>query len=94
MLDFNGFNFGLRIKELCEERKIPISDFYRLTNTPTQRFYDWCKGSMPNLLTALNICDFFQISVEQFVFKDSVSPLDKHVAELHHKLSQIRQLVS
>ena len=91
----SNFNFGLRVKELLDERGISTADFLKQTGFPNQRFYDWCnKGSMPSVLSALRVAEFFNMSVEQFVYGKTSDKLAEYVEVLQRKLNNIKEIVS
>lgn len=91
----NNFNFGQRVKQLLEEREISTKKFLEGTGTPNQRFYDWVnKGCLPNVLTAMKIAHFFNMTVEQLVTGSTKSPLADVVENLQDRLNSIRKLCS
>lgn len=93
MKDKNNFNFGLRVKELIEERNITTAQFLKATDTPNQRFYDWCnKGAVPNVLTAMKVARFFNMTVEQLINGADTNPLIEVVDSLQKKLTDIRAI--
>lgn len=95
MKDMKDFNFGQRIKELLDERGLPLSDFLQKTETPNQRFYDWCnKGSMPSVLKALTVCEYFNMSVEKFVYGADSDKVAEYAESLQRKINAIRDLIS
>lgn len=93
MKDKNNFNFGLRVKELIAERNITTAQFLKATDTPNQRFYDWCnKGAVPNVLTAMKVARFFNMTVEQLINGADTNPLVEVVDSLQKKLTDIRAI--
>lgn len=93
MKDKNNFNFGLRVKELIAERNITTAQFLKATDTPNQRFYDWCnKGAVPNVLTAMKVARFFNMTVEQLINGADTNPLAEVVDSLQKKLTDIRAI--
>lgn len=93
MKDKNNFNFGLRVKELIAERNITTAQFLKATDTPNQRFYDWCnKGAVPNVLTAIKVARFFNMTVEQLINGADTNPLIEVVDSLQKKLTDIRAI--
>ncbi len=93
MKDKNNFNFGLRVKELIAERNITTAQFLKATDTPNQRFYDWCnKGAVPNVLTAMKVARFFNMTVEQLINGADSNPLIEVVDSLQKKLTDIRAI--
>ena len=93
MKDLTNFNFGLRVKELLEQRNISSTQFLKATGIPNQRYYDWCnKRAMPNVLTAMKVAEFFNMSVEQLIKGTTDDPLANVVESLEIKLGKIREL--
>lgn len=93
MKDKNNFNFGLRVKGLIVERNITTAQFLKATDTPNQRFYDWCnKGAVPNVLTAMKVARFFNMTVEQLINGADTNPLAEVVDSLQKKLTDIRAI--
>lgn len=93
MKDKSNYNFGLRVKQLLEMRGITTAQFLKATDTPNQRFYDWCnKGAIPNVLTAMKVAKFFGMTVEQLINGTDTDPLAEVVEHLQRKLNNIRQL--
>ena len=89
----DNFNFGLRVKQLLEMRGIMTAQFLKATETPNQRFYDWCnKGAIPNVLTAMKVAKFFNMTVEQLINGTDTDPLAEVVESLQKKLTQIREI--
>lgn len=89
------FNFGLRVKELLNEKGITSSQFLKATEIPCQRFYDWCnKGAIPNVITAMKVAEFFNMSVEQLINKNTSDPLLEIIEVLQRKLNNIREICS
>ena len=89
------FNFGLRVKELLNERGISSTQFLKATEIPCQRFYDWCnKGAIPNVITAMKVAGFFNMSVEQLINKNTSDPLLEIIEVLQRKLNNIREICS
>lgn len=95
MKDRMNYNFGLRVKELLAERNITTAQFLKATDTPNQRFYDWCnKGSMPSVLKALTVCEYFNMSVEKFVFGVDSDKVAEYAESLQRKINAIRDIIS
>ena len=93
MKDRMNYNFGLRVKELLAERNITTAQFLKATDTPNQRFYDWCnKGAVPNVLTAMKVARFFNMTVEQLINGADNNPLVEVVDSLQKKLTDIRNI--
>ena len=93
MKDKMNYNFGLRVKELLEERNLSTAQFLKATDTPNQRFYDWCnKGAIPNVLTAMKVARFFNMTVEQLINGADTDPLVEVVDSLQKKLTDIRNI--
>lgn len=93
MKDKMNYNFGLRVKELLEERNLSTAQFLKATDTPNQRFYDWCnKGAIPNVLTAMKVARFFNMTVEQLINGADTNPLIEVVDSLQKKLTDIRNI--
>ena len=93
MKDKYNYNFGLRVKQLLEMRGITTAKFLKETDTPNQRLYDWCnKGSIPNVLIAMKIAKYFNMTVEQLINGTDSDPLAEVVEVLQVKLNKIREI--
>lgn len=93
MKDKSNYNFGLRVKQLLEMRGITTAQFLKATDTPNQRFYDWCnKGAIPNVLTAMKVAKFFGMTVEQLINGTDTDPLAEVVESLQDRLNKIREI--
>jgi len=90
---FENFNFGDRLKDLIAKKGITISQFYKETETPYQRMYDWQRGSYPSVVTAYKLALYFGITVEELILgKHITNPLDPVVANLQKRLADIQKL--
>ena len=88
-----NFNFGLRVKELLAERNTTTAQFLKATGIPNQRFYDWCnKGAIPNVITAMEVARYFDLTVEQLVGDSSINPADTVINSLQGKLNKIKTI--
>ena len=93
MKQTTDFNFGLRVKQLLEMRGISTTQFFKAIDLPCQRYYDWCnKGAIPNVLMAMKVAKFFNMTVEQLINGTDSDPLTEVVENLQNKLEQIRKI--
>lgn len=94
MKDKTNYNFGLRVKQLLEVRGISTTQFLKATDTPNQRFYDWCnKGAVPNVITAMKVARFFNMTVEQLINGEDNNPFTEINEALQSKLNSIRAIL-
>ena len=90
---FEDFNFGNRLKTLIEQKGITMSQFYKETETPYQRMYDWQRGSYPSVVTAYKLALYFGITVEELIIGKKLSnPLEPVVANLQNRLANIQKM--
>lgn len=62
------FNFGERVKVLLNKKGVSHTEMLKELGMINQRYYDWCnKGSIPSVLDALKIADYFGITVEELI---------------------------
>lgn len=89
----DNINFGKRIYQLLEERGITDKQFLKDTGVKYQQLYDWTnKGSMPSVIKALNVAEYFNLSVEQLIYGKTTDTMGKIAENLQSKLNTIRQL--
>lgn len=57
--------FHIRVKELCEEKKIVFSDIKYQVSFPYAYFYDWMReGTLPTLDKLDSIASYFGVSLD------------------------------
>lgn len=77
-----------RLEQLMQERNEKRSDFCRNANIKESTVRGWIKGQTPNVEIAIQIADYFGVSVKWlFTGQDVVLP-----AEERHLLEQFRKL--
>lgn len=93
MKDETMKQFGVRVEELLESRKIDRSSFDRQVGIIAQSRYDWKKGAIPNAVTALKVARFFNVTVEYLLTGSDDNPLTETVKELQERIDRIKDYV-
>lgn len=93
MKDETMKQFGTRVDELLESRKIDKTSFDRQVGIIAQSRYDWKKGAIPNAVTALKVARFFNVTVEYLLTGRDENPLTETVKELQEKIDRIKDYV-
>lgn len=93
MKDETMKQFGTRVDELLESRKIDKTSFDRQVGIIAQSRYDWKKGAIPNAVTALKVARFFNVTVEYLLTGKDENPLTDTVKELQEKIDRIKDYV-
>lgn len=83
-------NFGSRVEDLLNERRIKPGDFYKAIGIVPQAFYDWKKkDQVPYATTALKVARYFGVTVEYLIEGCTDNPLQAKVFELQQKNKEL-----